>query len=711
MARGRRSPLPTIIAVVVFVVGLTAAGAAFVVPVLFDEDDTGDAAVEGADPQPTIPSSLSGADAALAALATALETNDFAQLRFASSTAGVVSSDFEALTEGLATFALAATPGAPVLVEGNAAEAPIDLTWTFPGDITWTTRSTVQLENRDDVWLVRWEPSILEPSLASGDRLDRDRIASTRADILARDGSVLVGQVDLVQVGVRPSRVQDLGLLTAELERLVDADPAELSARIEAADPSAFVDVVTLSRSNYESIRDEIFPLPGTVFRESSLPLSDDPTFARAILGRSGEVTAEIIDANPGVFTPGDVAGLSGLQALYNAQLSGRPGASISVTRQLPDPSSTTTGTGLTTTSAVRRSNEPEVLVTIDPVPGEPLVTTIDPGIQRAAEQALDAEARTSALVAVEVSTGDLVAVANGPRGSTVNFAMTGQYPPGSIFKVVSGYALLRDTLDATTTVDCPLTITIDGRVFANAENEVLGLIPFRSAFAHSCNTAFVGATVDLDLDTLNQAGLAFGLGSDVATGAPSFLGSVPISDSSVDLAASAFGQGRVLFSPLSAAVMAATAADGTYRSPRLITSPLPGPQVSTVLEPNAASTLRALMRAVVTEGTGRAVAGVSGLPVSGKTGTAEFGNDNPPKSHAWFIGYQGNLAFAAFVEAGEFGGSAAAPLIAAFLETLAALDNEPADGPPSTDGVDDEAATGGEPTTTVTTTAGDQEG
>ncbi|MEL7207991.1 MAG: penicillin-binding transpeptidase domain-containing protein, partial [Actinomycetota bacterium] len=48
-----------------------------------------------------------------------------------------------------------------------------------------------------------------------------------------------------------------------------------------------------------------------------------------------------------------------------------------------------------------------------------------------------------------------------------------------------------------------------------------------------------------------------------------------------------------------------------------------------------------------------RAVAGVPGQPVSGKTGTAEFGNQVPPQSHAWFVGYQGNLAFAVFVEAG----------------------------------------------------------
>ncbi|MDH3679397.1 MAG: penicillin-binding transpeptidase domain-containing protein [Acidimicrobiia bacterium] len=583
-----------------------------------------------------------------------------------------VGAEFEELTGGLAPFTLDAAEGQVTLLDATTARAPIELTWQFPEGISWTTASDIDLRFVGGEWLVDWQPAILEPSLRPGDRLQRARLAPTRAPILGRGGVLLVDEIALVEIGVQPSRVQDLPLLAQQLEDILGIDGVELASSVEAASPEAFVPVTTLPRTEYDAIRDQVFPLPGTVFRESVRPASVDPNLARALLGRSGEVTAEIIEEFPDRFEPGDYAGLSGLQSTFNGVLTGQPGLEVSVIRSGPDPSTTTTGTGLITTSSVVEIGEPQLLFTVPAADGEPVQTTIDPVVQRAAEAALQRTELTSALVAVEVSTGEVVAVANGPMGATVNFAMTGQYPPGSIFKVVTGYALLRDTLSANDPVECPQTITVSGRGFANAENEVLGVVSFRDAFAHSCNTAFVGATLGFAPETLNATASDFGLGTDYDLGEFAFTGSVPVAEDNVDLAAAAFGQGRVLMSPLSAAVMAATAADGTFRSPVLVTSPARSPQVVTPLEPRAADSLQELMRAVVTEGTGRAVAQVVGAPVSGKTGTAEFGNDNPPKSHAWFVGFQGNLAFAVFVEAGEFGGSTAAPIAADFLNALA---------------------------------------
>ena len=75
-------------------------------------------------------------------------------------------------------------------------------------------------------------------------------------------------------------------------------------------------------------------------------------------------------------------------------------------------------------------------------------------------------------------------------------------------------------------------------------------------------------------------------------------------------------------------------------------------------------------MRSVITSGTGQALAGVAGEP-AGKSGTAEFGGGDPPRTHAWFIAFRADLAVAVLVEHGRSGGEVAAPLTSAFFEAL----------------------------------------
>jgi cell division protein FtsI/penicillin-binding protein 2 len=84
------------------------------------------------------------------------------------------------------------------------------------------------------------------------------------------------------------------------------------------------------------------------------------------------------------------------------------------------------------------------------------------------------------------------------------------------------------------------------------------------------------------------------------------------------------------------------------------------------------AAQLRDLMRAVVTEGSASRLRTVPGADVLAKTGTAEYGNDTPPRTHAWMIGIQGDLAVAVFVEDGPGGSSTAGPLLEEFLTRLA---------------------------------------
>ena len=126
-------------------------------------------------------------------------------------------------------------------------------------------------------------------------------------------------------------------------------------------------------------------------------------------------------------------------------------------------------------------------------------------------------------------------------------------------------------------------------------------------------------------------------------------------------LAEASIGQGRVQATTLDMAVVAAAVADGTYRSPRLVATL--GHRPAKRLPARVAGGLRSMMGDVVRYGT----AARAHLPAGthGKTGTAEYAAGH---THAWFIGYRGDLAFAVFVERGGEGGRVAAPLAARFL-------------------------------------------
>lgn len=542
----------------------------------------------------------------------------------------------------------------------EAATGRLEVTWILTGGAEWSYRTEVPVVRRGERWLVVWSDQVLHPALAEGRVLRASRTLPPRAEILGTGGSVLVTDRRVVQIGIEPSRVKDLPTTVGAIEQLLGIDGAALRARVTKAKGSTFVDVITLRDEVYTPLRARLLPIPGVVFKQTRLPLAPTATFARALIGSVGQATKEIIDAAKGRVQAGDLAGTSGLQARYDEQLAGRAG--ITVSQVLP-------GSDAALPPVLNRAAEP----------GTPLRTTIDPVVQQAAEQALLVAARPSALVAVRPSTGEVLAVANGgPGAAGFNRAMLGQYPPGSTFKVASALALLTAGVTPETPLACPPTVTVAGKVFRNAEGEVLGTIPFRSAFAHSCNTAFVGSAGAVDAKALTEAGAALGLGRDDGLGleplgTAAFGGDVPVDDDPVQHAAQLIGQGKVLVSPLAVARMSAAVAAGRLLPARLVLRDGEQPVAGAPLPAAADAALRSMMREVVTAGTGTAVKALPGEPVSGKTGTAEFGGGTPPATHAWFTGYRGDLAFAVVVEGGGFGGRVAAPLAADFLRTVAA--------------------------------------
>ncbi|MEU6997124.1 penicillin-binding transpeptidase domain-containing protein [Nonomuraea sp. NPDC046570] len=303
---------------------------------------------------------------------------------------------------------------------------------------------------------------------------------------------------------------------------------------------------------------------------------------------------------------------------------------------------------------------------------GKPLETTIDLRVHQAGAAALDQVSKPASLVALRPSTGEILAAVNKPGG--FNRALLGSYPPGSTFKVVTASALVADGVKPGQTVTCPAEQNIGGFPFHNAGFHDYGTLPFRDAFAHSCNTTFGAMGVaELSGGRLGEVAASFGFGAPIMPGVPAVRAQYPDPKDDTDLASASIGQGRVLASPLNMAAVAAAISDGTWRPPRLVAADLvpAGGSKPRELEANVVRALRTLMPAVVTDGTAHAVSFPQGT--AGKTGTAEYGSGKEPPAHSWFIGYRGDLAFAVIVEGGGAGSAVAAPVAARFLAGLAA--------------------------------------
>ncbi|MEU4215303.1 penicillin-binding transpeptidase domain-containing protein [Actinoplanes sp. NPDC026623] len=577
--------------------------------------------------------------------------------------AGDVLTELQGLTGDLKKAPLRHTVEGKPKESGEVATGPVKVDWTLPGGTTWSYRSTVRLTKRgSDGWRVVWEPSIVHDKLTAGDSLELRHKSAERADILGAGGTPIVTERDVVTVGVTPLRITDAAALTKDLGKIlktvgVDVDPKAIQGRVRnATDDGAFIDVVTLRRTDYDKIRDRVRALEGTVFQEAKRELAPTRPFARALLGTVDPVTREDLDHNPEVLRDGDQAGHGGLQQRYDAQLRGTAGQSVVIAHRTPDD-----------------EVEDSPLFSTEPAAGRPVQTTLDVATQNAADRAVASEKQPSALVAVRISDSSVLAVANGPDGGGVDTAMSGRVPPGSTFKMVSALGLLdKGAVTADAAVDCPKTKTVNGREFKNSHDMVLGSVPFHTDFAKSCNTAFVNLAPKLGADGLRDAAAKLGLGAKWDLGADNFSGEISPADSPTELAAATFGQGSTAVSPLAMAGATAAVARGQFKQPRLVLDPAPAGPVADGPQLTEASIgpLRAMMREVVTKGTGQALAGVPGKPVSGKTGTAEF-KDGDQETHAWFVGWQGDIAFAVMVQKGGAGAEAAVPIANRFLTAL----------------------------------------
>jgi cell division protein FtsI/penicillin-binding protein 2 len=526
---------------------------------------------------------------------------------------------------------------------GDTARARLLMRWHVPAIGAWAYHTRVALQRRDGHWKVRWRPTVVHPRLTATHRLGTVRDPAARAPILDRRRRPLVAARAVVRVGIDRATVSDIGATATALAGVVGVDGPALARAAHRAGPRQFVEAVTLRASDYAPLAQRLEAIQGVQVVPGTAQLAPGRSFARALLGAVGPATAEQIKRSKGRVALGDDIGQWGLEARYQDQLAGTPARRIVIRDHRGAP---------IVTLLQRRAGK-----------GRELDTTLDRDVQQAAEAALGDSRAKSALVALQPSTGDILAVANRPTDATYDRAIDGRYPPGSTFKVITTAALLRAGLKTNDIVNCPKTITVDGKLFRNFEGAAAGPVPFATDFAQSCNTAFVSLAPRLEPGALPRTARDFGLGRTDA-------GQVPAGRDAVARAAMMIGQDRIVASPLAMAGVAATVADGRWHAPRLVDGDRR--RTATALTDGERTTLRTLMRSVVTSGTGTALASVPG-EVAGKSGTAEYGGGNPPPTHAWFIAFRGDLAIAVLVEKGRSGGSVAAPIAKAFFDALGA--------------------------------------
>jgi peptidoglycan glycosyltransferase len=352
---------------------------------------------------------------------------------------------------------------------------------------------------------------------------------------------------------------------------------------------------------------------------------------------------------------------------------------------------------------------------------GNDIVTNIDSEAQRVALSDLE-EQGFGAVVAIEPDSGAVkVMASNAPYDPNrvpydlekwnsdeierplVNRATQGLYPPGSTFKVVTAAAGLDSgAITPATPIDAPGTLEVEGTPLENDFGQDFFGATLDTALTNSVNTWFGQLGQQLGNDTLFEYMERFGFNATPAIDLPEDEveesgvwdlenEEVLTASDPVDLARVAIGQERLLATPLQMAqVAAAVANDGKLMKPQIwkrVVDP-DGRTVDTMnpsvySEPISAETAEELttaMEGVVNEGTGTNAA-ISGVPVAGKTGTAETpgnkacgGGEN--ENQAWFIGFapadDPQIAIAASIECTEqFGNDVAAPIFADVAETI----------------------------------------
>jgi cell division protein FtsI/penicillin-binding protein 2 len=548
-------------------------------------------------------------------------------------------------------------------------DAAVDLgqsgeAWNYVGwfPLQWTAKG----------WKIEWSPADINRGLRQGTRLAVRTTLAPRAMILDAEGQPLQQPTTTYELGVQPGKLANPEATAYALASATGLGSSGLLAQIQSGSGMGFLPLVTLDPPAYAKMSGALRDVPGLIMHKVRRRLFD--SIAGDVVGTVGTEVSSSLRAEGVAYQPGDTVGLSGLQQYYQRRLVGTPNTEVVV--------ETSTGHVL---SVLKKWSGPAA---------QPIRTTLSAAAQTSADRALATTSHPAAILAVQASTGKILADAS--QGGVD--PLGGHYSPGQAFTIVSTAALLATGLAAGDPVPCRNASDVGGETFTN-DPPARGMgaaQTFSKDFTHGCGTAFAGLSMRLSASGLSAAANGFGLGSSWHLPLATFGGSALSPGTGAQLAADTMGSGDVQMSPLGMALVAAQVDSGAWHNPSLILSPTPADPPAVKSDPSAAqkaalsdqvmSTLRGLMRSTVRSGDARD-ANLSGIPVYGQAGSAPmpYGvSGQPPTSSAhstppikgeqawWFVGYRGDVAFA-ILEVGKTPTSSPVPLAAHFLTHLPA--------------------------------------
>jgi penicillin-binding protein 2 len=580
----------------------------------------------------------------------------------------------------------------------------VNLDSALVGEISRDTLMNLILEGND--WKVQWEETLILPELAEGNYLSMDVRVPSRGNIYDQNGHALVAQTDAVALGLDTSQVdpgQENSLLDT-LWSLTGVRPEALRPILDAYREFGWYLPVGEAPADLVQPLDSVLTnFAGMVMRAYRSRFYFDGGVAPQTLGYVSVIQEDEVETyKRRGYRVDEKVGRSGLEAWGEEYLSGQRGGALYVVG--PD------------------GNIITKLAETEPQPSYSIFTTLDRDLQVQAEQAMSGF--RGAIVVLERDTGRVLAMVsspgfdpnlfeptnfnrefllgdifNDPDTPLLNRATQGQYPLGSVFKLITMSAALETGLyDLEQTYECghsfaelPGFLSYDWTY--EKELPASGTLTLQEGLMRSCNPFFQHIALALYnqnlRDEITTLAEKFGLGSVTGLeGVPEEEGQIPQPQNEVEAVNQAIGQGPLLVTPLQVAkFIAAIGNGGTLYQPQIIDRiESPAGQVVQEFEPLKAgdlpvsgdtlSAVQEAMRMVVDNPRGTAYRRFLNfqIPVAGKTGTAETGGGRDP--HAWFAGYtyaerpdKPDLAVVVLVENVGEGSDYAAPIFKRILE------------------------------------------